>query len=324
MGRVQYFSAMATREAVPQPGGSGHHANIAGLVVGAIAALVLHYALNLGFFQRLGNYLPLMEKLSMSVFLVLVIQVAGRLVVRTIERGVASPGHRYNLLRIARLVTVILMLIVAASFLFQNLYAAAVSFGLISLVLGFALQAPITSFIAWLYLIFRRPFHVGDRIEVARFRGDVVEVNYLDTVILECSGVYLGNDRRSGRVLYIPNSLFLKEQVVNYAGPLAPFIWNETPLQIAFDSDLAFVEQCLHQAATDDFKERYPDLDAELPEHRPEVYFRVNTYAWLEAVISYPVEPTDTTGRRTRILVRALETLNRAPDRVKFPEGSAR
>lgn len=297
---------------------------IAGLATMAVLALVLHYALNLSLFERWAEYLPFLDKLSLTVFLILAIQLLGRTMERVIDHSVESPGNRYNLLRITRLLSVMLILIIAASFLFQNLYAAAVSFGLISLVLGFALQAPIASFIAWLYIIFRRPYQVGDRIQLAGYRGDVTEVNYLDTVMLECSGDYLGNDRRSGRVLTIPNSLLLRAEVVNYAGPLAPFIWNETPVQVAYTSDLAFVEQCLAGAALADFKERYPQLDPALPEHRPEVYFRNNQFAWLEAVVTYPVEPTDTTGRRNRILRRALPALNSQPGSVQFPEGALR
>src|SRR5690606_12932488 len=151
-------------------------------------------------------------------------------------------------------------LIVVVSFLFQNLMAAAVSFGLISLVLGFALQAPITSFIAWVYLVFRRSYLVGDRIQIKNFRGDVIEISYLDTSILECSGDYLGNDRRSGRIIRFPNSLILKEEIINYSGPQVPFIWNETPIQVAYTSDLQFVESCLLQASARDFKERYPNI----------------------------------------------------------------
>jgi deferrochelatase/peroxidase EfeB len=44
----------------------------------------------------------------------------------------------------------------------------------------------------------------------------------------------------------------------------------------------------------------------------------------MEAVISYPVEPKDTTGRRNRILRRALPMLNKQSEKVRFPEGTRR
>ncbi len=70
---------------------------------------------------------------------------------------------RFNLKRIFRLVVVVAIVFVAISVLFVNWYAAFVSLGLISLILGFALQMPISSFIAWIYILARAPYRVGDR-----------------------------------------------------------------------------------------------------------------------------------------------------------------
>ena len=287
--------------------------------------LITYYLLDLKVLEPWGMYIPFMKKLTMSLFLIALIFLISKVVSKIVYVQTEIQGERYNLLRVIRFLAIVFSLIVVASFLFQNLYAAAVSFGLISLVLGFALQAPIASFIAWIYLIFRRSYLVGDRIQIKGFRGDVVSISYLDTSILECSGDYLGNDRSSGRVIRFPNSLVLREEVTNYSGPDIPFIWNEIPIQVAYTSDLQFVEECLLSASTLDFKEQYPHMAASEIEHwQPAVYFRVSKYAWMEAVVSYPVEPYDTTGRRNRILKIALPILNAAPEKVKFPEGTLR
>ncbi len=298
---------------------------IASYVVFALFVLALHYLMDLEFLFPWKQFVPLLKRLTMSLFLIIVILGTTKIVEKVIAGQTEVEGERYNLLRIIRLLSIIAVSIVVASFLFQNLYAVAVSFGLISLVLGFALQAPITSFIAWLYIVFRRPYQVGHRIQINKMRGDVIEISYLDTIILECSGDYLGNDRSSGRIIHFPNSLILREQVINYSGPMGPFIWNETAIQIAYTSDIQFVESCLIDAALRDFKDRYPEVYARNPkEWQPAVYFRVNNYSWLEAVVSYPVEPEDTTGRRNRILRQALPLLNAQPHRVQFPEGTQR
>lgn len=296
-------------------------------VYGVLAGLliIIHFLLDLKIFNAWEEAVPFLKKLTMSLFFISLIFLISKIIAKMITTKSDMEGERYNLLRIIRFLAMALSLIVAASFLFQNLYAAAVSFGLISLVVGFALQAPISSFIAWVYLIFRRSYLVGDRIQIKGFRGDVIEISYLDTSILECSGDYLGNDRMSGRVIRFPNSLILREEIINYSGPQIPFIWNETPIQVAYSSDLKFVEDCLLAAAQRDFRERYQQLATSgLEKWKPAVYFRVNSFAWMEAVISYPVEPKDTTGRRNRILRYALPLLNEAPDKVKFPEGTLR
>src|SRR5690554_4332416 len=291
----------------------------------AVLIIAIHYLLNLKILDPWHKYIPPLQKLTLSLFLIVLIFLISKVLIRIISKQTHTEGDLYNLVRIIRFLAIVLSLIVGTSFLFQDLYAAAVSFGLISLVVGFALQAPISSFIAWVYLIFRRSYLVGERIQIKGFRGDVIAIGYLDTTLLECSGDYLGNDRKSGRVIRFPNSLILREEIINYSGPQVPFIWNEIPLQVAYTSDLQFVEECLLTAALTDFNERYPKLASQDHEQwKPAVYFRINTYAWMEAVISYPVEPRDTTDRRNRILRLALPILNEAPDKVRFPEGSMR
>ncbi len=89
--------------------------------------------------------------------------------------------ERYNLIRFIRLMSFVIAALVFVSFLFKNWYTAAVSLGLISLLLGFALQTPISSLIGWFYIVLRVPYRVGDRIQISDFKGDVVEINYLDT-----------------------------------------------------------------------------------------------------------------------------------------------
>ncbi|EGV44679.1 mechanosensitive ion channel [Bizionia argentinensis JUB59] len=291
----------------------------------AVLLIAINYLLDLEFFETWEQYLPFIKKFILSLFLICIIFLISKIVAKIITAKDYLEGDSYNLLRIVRFLAIVLSLIVVAAFLLQNLVAAAVSFGLISLVLGFALQAPISSFIAWIYLIFRRSYLVGDRIQIKGFRGDVIEISYLDTSILECSGDYLVNDRTSGRVIRFPNSLILREEIINYSGFEAPFIWNETALQVAYTSDLQFIETCLLEAASRDFKEQYPKLVSKKHKNwEPTVYFRINTFAWMEAAISYPVEPKDTTDRRNRILRYALPLLNSEPDKVKFPEGTLR
>ena len=93
-----------------------------------------------------------------------------------------------NLRRSLRLVVYVVLASIVVSVLFANWYAAAASLGLISLVLGFALKTPITSFIGWIYILAREPYRVGDRISIGEATGDVIDVTYLDTTLWEVGG----------------------------------------------------------------------------------------------------------------------------------------
>jgi small-conductance mechanosensitive channel len=148
---------------------------------------------------------------------------------------------------------------VVITFLFAQWYTAAVSLGLFSLVLGFALQTPISSLIGWFYIIIRSPYRIGDRIQVGDFTGDVVEINYLDTTLWEFHGDYLSNDVPSGRLIRFPNTLILQSEVYNYSWRKFPFIWNEIPFHIAYESDLQYVETTIRAVAKRELGEKMAD-----------------------------------------------------------------
>lgn len=298
---------------------------ISGYITLAVLFLAIHFILTFGIFNISGKYLPLLQKLSLTLFFILVVLLFGKFIESLIAKNSHSEGNRYNLIRITRLLTYILIILVAVSFLSQTTNFALTSLGLVSLILGFALQTPILNFVGWIYIVFRNPYQVGDRIQIGKYRGDVLRIDYLDTLMLEFSGDYLSNDRRSGRVISFPNSHVFRTEIFNYSGPFVPFIWNETAIQIAYTSDLEFVQKCLLEAASEDFHQRYQDFVKNTSaQWKPDVYFRVNSYAWLEAVVSYPVKPVDTTTRRSGIIRLALGKLNKEPAKVMFPEGTAR
>ncbi len=302
----------------------GQRKKIIMYALGIFLFLMIHYALNLAFLSFLGGFIPFLKNLSFTLAIACIILVIRTILEALISSKTTNRGDEYNLLRVVRLISTILIIIIVVLFTFQKANSFLESLGLASLVLGFALQAPITSFIAWLYVIFRRPYQVGDRIQINEHRGDVVEITYLDTIIFEISGDYLGNDRKSGRLVHFPNSMILKDKVINYSGNQAPFIWNETAVQVAYTSDLEFVKECLEKVTWEDFEKRYPQKAKISDQWRPAVYFRTNPRSWMEAVVQYPVEPEDTTGRRNRILRAALPLMNAEPGKVQFPEGTAR
>src|SRR6266511_2937011 len=107
---------------------------------------------------------------------------------------VEDSASEYNIKRIVKLLTALVLVLIVVSMLFANWYTAVVSLGLVSLMLGFALQTPITRFIAWIYILVRTPYRVGDRIKIGDASGDVIDVGYLDTTLWEFGGEYLSTD----------------------------------------------------------------------------------------------------------------------------------
>jgi small-conductance mechanosensitive channel len=250
---------------------------------------------------------------------------------------VEDAASEYNIRRIVNLITALVIVIIVVSILFANWYTAVVSLGLVSLILGFKLQTPITSFIGWAYILIRTPYRVGDRIRIGNATGDVIDVSYLDTTLWEFGGEYLSTDHPSGRIIKFPNSSVLSTAVYNYSWPLFPYIWNEIKFNIAYESDLDFVSQTLKDIAKEEIGEAmlervrtFRSLLSETPVDQlevreyPAVLFRVSNNTWLEAIVRYLVEPKRAGRVKTKLIGKMLAALNAAPEKVLFPKGPAR
>ena len=282
------------------------------------------------FLPRLRNYLR-------GAAIVAGVLLSARLLEVFLIGRVGNAVNRFNLKRILRLLVVLAVAFVIVSVLFVNWYAAVVSLGLISLILGFALQTPISSFIGWIYLLVRAPFRVGDRIRIGDLRGDVIDVSYLDTTLWEFGGEYLSGDHPSGRIIRIPNTNVLSTPVVNYSWPLFPYIWNEIKFHVGYESDLQFVSETMMRVAQAEVGQEMPakirvyrDLLAKTPvdelevQEKPVVAFRVSENTWLEAKVRYLVHPKEAGRIKTRLVMKLLQELNSAPDKVLFPKSNMR
>jgi small-conductance mechanosensitive channel len=307
---------------------------------------VLYYLLRLGFFDFAINLIREENREFVKTFLrravvgsqaVLFVLIVARLVRVFLLRPIKNGAARYNLKRIVNLVAGLLIALIIVTVLFADWYAAVVSLGLISLILGFALQTPITSFIGWIYILVRVPYQVGDRIKIGEATGDVIGVSYLDTTLWEFGGDYLSTDHPSGRVIKFPNSKVLDSTIYNYSWSLFPYIWTEIKFYIAYQSDLEFVARVMRDTAAEevgkDMMERvrtYRELLGQTPvdhfevKEYPSVVFRVNSNTWIEAIVRYLVNPKQSGQVKNRLIKKMLAQLNAEPDKVMFPKGDLR
>jgi small-conductance mechanosensitive channel len=227
----------------------------------------------------------------------------------------------------------VLICLVFLSALSQTWYTVPVVLGMFTILTGFAVQQPMTSFIGWVYILARRPYRVGDRIKIADATGDVIDVSYFDTTLWEFGGQYLSTDHPSGRVTKFPNSPVLTTPVFNYSWNLFPYIWNEIRLYVAYDSDLDFVLGVMHAVAMVQVDETMAErvrayrcvldktpVDQLDVKEEPTVFVRVNDVGWLDAIVRYLVDPKEAGRIKTTILRQMLLKLNAEPDRTLFPK----
>jgi len=302
-----------------------------------IGCAVLYYLIGSKFIPLSQAEVDFSRRILRGVVLMIIVLAAAKAVrVYAIGR-IEDTVTRFTLKRILYLIAGALLAIIAVSMIFVNWYAVITAFGVGSIIVGLAVQTPMKSFIAWIYILVRRPFQVGHRIKIGDATGDVIDVGYLDTTLWEFGGQYISGDHPSGRVIRFPNEKVLDEIIWNYSWPVFPYIWNEIKFQIAYQSDLKFVAETMQRIVEEEIGQEmmeriavYRDLLARTPvdelevrEH-PRVIFRVDEVTWIDAIVRYLVSPREAGSIKSRLIPKLLAALNAEPEKVMFPKGDAR
>ena len=82
--------------------------------------------------------------------------------------------------------------------------------GLVSAGIAIGLSDLLKSIAGWVYIVVRRPFRVGDRVEVAGSKGDVVDIRLFRFSLIEVGG-WVDADQSTFRLLHIPNGRVFTE-----------------------------------------------------------------------------------------------------------------
>ncbi len=107
--------------------------------------------------------------------------------------------------------------------------------GLVSAGLAIALKDLVISLAGWVFIIWRQPFKLGDRIQCGEHSGDVIDIGLFQFTMLEI-GNWVEADQSTGRIIQIPNGSIFSVPVANYTRGFQ-YIWNEIPVLVTFESN---------------------------------------------------------------------------------------
>jgi small-conductance mechanosensitive channel len=142
---------------------------------------------------------------------------------------------RYHTRKITTYVVVFLSFFIIGRLWFVGFSDIGTFVGLLSAGLAIALRDLIASIAGWAYILWRRLFEVGDRIQIGEHAGDVIDQRLFRFTLIEI-GNWVASDQSTGRVLHIPNSRVLTEVIANYSRGFN-YIWNEISVLVTFESN---------------------------------------------------------------------------------------
>src|SRR5207247_865051 len=93
------------------------------------------------------------------------------------------------------------------------------------------------------FILWRRPFEVGDRVQIGPHAGDVIDLGLFQFTLNEI-GAWVNADQSTGRIIHVPNGKVFTDPVANYNKGFR-YIWNEVPVVVTFESDWRKAKQIL-------------------------------------------------------------------------------
>lgn len=187
----------------------------------------------------------------LSVIIVISLLIIRRILTRLIEAYISRKAFKEDnitqFMMTWKYIWTAIIAIMGIIGLSGSMKVVGISAGFMGMVLGWSLQAPVTGIAAWLMIILKRPFKIGDRVIIAGIIGDVMDVT-LTHIILNQVGGTVGGEERSGRAVLIPNAIMFSQVIMNYTLQ-QDYILDEVPVRITFDSDWEEAERILIEAA---------------------------------------------------------------------------
>jgi small-conductance mechanosensitive channel len=170
------------------------------------------------------------------------------IITRLLVPRVENVQTRYRVRKISGYIIFLIGILVVGRIWVEGFQSLATYLGIVSAGLAIALRDPIVNLVGWLFIIWRRPFKVGDRIEVGNRAGDVIDIRIFQFTLMEI-GNWVDADQSTGRVIHIPNGKVFTEAVANYSTGFQ-YIWNEIPVLITFESNWERAKEILMQIAS--------------------------------------------------------------------------
>ena len=193
--------------------------------------------------------------------------------------------------------------------------------GLLSAGIAIALKDPLTNLAGWVFIVWRHPFRVGDRVQIGDHAGDVIDLRIFQFSLMEIRN-WVDADQSTGRIIHIPNGMIFTLPLANFSYGFN-YIWNEIPITVTFESDWEKAKDILveiaeghsvepeqagqqKKAIADDYLLFYKHLT-------PTVYTRGSDYG-VKMTIRYLCEPRQRRGSTQAIWEDVLRAFSKHSD----------
>ncbi len=142
-----------------------------------------------------------------------------------------------------RYLVMIFLVFIIFTLLYGVIGPVITSIGLLAAGLTLALQRPILNIAGWFSIIAKKPYRIGDRVDIGSISGFVHEISLMHTHLS-----LVEKEESTGRVVFVPNEQALTLPIVNYTKGSA-LVWDSIRVKLPISADSAAAEKRLIKCA---------------------------------------------------------------------------
>ena len=122
-------------------------------------------------------YIDIFQLITAVIVSFIILNIALRLIKRYLLKKVKTKKQASNVtvfLDLLKYLFAFFFVIIVIAVYSENLGELGFVAGLLTVAVGWALQKPISGVVAWLIIVSRRPFNIGDRVVISDIKGDII------------------------------------------------------------------------------------------------------------------------------------------------------
>ncbi|MEA3460325.1 MAG: mechanosensitive ion channel [Bacteroidota bacterium] len=226
-------------------------------------------------------------KLLYSLLILVVFGLIRFVVLKLIWRLTEDPKSRYTWKRTVSFVVGTLTLILIASMWISAIGQFGAFLGLLTAGLAIALKDPLTNIAGWIFILTRKPFALGDRIQIGEHAGDVIDIRLFQFTLMEIRN-WVNADQSTGRIIHIPNGTVFTKTQANYSTGFN-YIWNEMTVLVTFESNWKLAKEILLKIIRDHSEDLSEDAKQKIIEASKKYMI---FYRYLTPIVYTSLEPS--------------------------------
>lgn len=200
--------------------------------------------------EQLGVSIAFQNNILQTAFVIILFICVRSILRRICDLRIKDPARRYITAKTSSYTIGFIACLLFIHIWIGETSGIAAYLGLLSAGIAIALQVPLTNMAGWVFISIRKPFTVGDRIQVGSgTAGDVIDIRPFSFSVIEI-GNWVHADQSTGRIIHIPNGEAFKTNIANYTQGFN-FVWDEIPVTITFESDWRKAKEILSAIAQD-------------------------------------------------------------------------